>query len=495
MKPLNARRWTWLIVVAGWLAIAGVTRAEETRGAAVVRPDVTWGTWDGWGTSLCWWGKVFGDRDDLADLLFTRKTVAVCGESLPGLGLNIARYNAGACSWNEVDGRRMVVSKTILPYRQMEGFWLDGRSRDPQSASWDWSVDANQRAALLKARDRGANRFELFSNSPMWWMCAHDNPSGAVRGTDDNLAPAHREDFAVYIAEVARHAKEAWGIAFTTIDAFNEPVADWWNADCKQEGCHFDPATQAAVLPLLRAELDRRGLAAIPISASDESLYSMAVATWEHFAPATRALIDQFNVHGYEYREGPRERVRELAQADEKRLWNSEYGDGDATGLTLARCLTLDLRRLRPVAWCYWQPFDGGGWGMVDSEMMQKALQRVNPKYYVAAQYVRHIRPGMTMIDAGDDDSVAAYDPAAKRLVLVAVNDTKESRRAVYDLGRFARQGGGDREVGRWLTQPAGAARYRAEAFRWLAGAGDRLECELPAGSVTTLEIGGLAVR
>lgn len=256
-------------MVAGWLAMAGVAPAEESRGAAVVRPDVSWGTWDGWGTSLCWWGKVFGDRDDLADLLFTRKTVIVGGEALPGLGLNIARYNAGACSGNAVDGRRMVVSKTILPYRQMEGFWLDGKSCDPRSASWDWSVDANQRAALLKARDRGADRFELFSNSPMWWMCARDNPSGAVRGTDDNLAPAHREDFAVYIAEVARHAKEAWGIAFTTVEPFNEPVADWWNADCKQEGCHFDPPTQAAVLPLLRAELDRHGLADTPISASD----------------------------------------------------------------------------------------------------------------------------------------------------------------------------------------------------------------------------------
>lgn len=62
----------------------------------------------------------------------------------------------------------------------------NGKNPDPASASWDWNADANQRAMLLK-RERGADRFELFSNSPMWWMCANDNPSGAAKGSDDNL--------------------------------------------------------------------------------------------------------------------------------------------------------------------------------------------------------------------------------------------------------------------------------------------------------------------
>lgn len=34
-------------------------------------PSETFGTWEGWGTSLAWWANVFGDRDDLADAIFT----------------------------------------------------------------------------------------------------------------------------------------------------------------------------------------------------------------------------------------------------------------------------------------------------------------------------------------------------------------------------------------------------------------------------------------
>jgi hypothetical protein len=49
---------------------------------------------------------------------------------------------------------------------------------------------------LQKARDRGANYFELFSNSPMWWMCKNDNPSGQPKSYQENLAPANHGKFA-----------------------------------------------------------------------------------------------------------------------------------------------------------------------------------------------------------------------------------------------------------------------------------------------------------
>jgi galactan endo-1,6-beta-galactosidase len=88
--------------------------------------------------------------------------------------MNIVRYNAGACSWNEVDGRKMIVSTVIKPFRQMEGFWLDGKNRDPHSSSWNWNEDTNQRSMLLKACESEANYCELFSNSPMWWMTISD---------------------------------------------------------------------------------------------------------------------------------------------------------------------------------------------------------------------------------------------------------------------------------------------------------------------------------
>ena len=164
---------------------------------------------------------------------------------MPGLGLTIARYNAGACGWRKIGGREMQKSRIILRYRQMEAFWLDDRSSDPDSDSWDWSVDARQRKMLALAKERGVAHFELFSNSPPWWMTRNDNPSGGPKPTDDNLSPEHQRNFAIYLATVARRAQDEWGVSFTTVSPFNEPVSEWWHADCKQEGCHVSPPQQA----------------------------------------------------------------------------------------------------------------------------------------------------------------------------------------------------------------------------------------------------------
>lgn len=125
-------------------------------------PSTTWGTWEGWGVSLAWWAKAFGNRDDLARLFFSLNSQSINGQTLPGLGFNIARYNAGASSNNTYDGASMVVSPNIKPSRQIDAFWLDWGSSDPTSSSWNWNADANQRAMLLKAKANGANIFELF---------------------------------------------------------------------------------------------------------------------------------------------------------------------------------------------------------------------------------------------------------------------------------------------------------------------------------------------
>ena len=72
--------------------------------------------------SLVWWAKAFGTRSDLADIFFSTKSTNFNGKSVPGTGLTIARYNAGACSWNTIDGSAMVVSPDMIASRQMEGY-------------------------------------------------------------------------------------------------------------------------------------------------------------------------------------------------------------------------------------------------------------------------------------------------------------------------------------------------------------------------------------
>lgn len=451
----------------------------------VIDPAARQGNWQGWGVSLAWWAAVFGERDDLADALFTTRTVEVGLDLLPGLGLTVVRYNAGACSWNEVDGRKMAVSKIIHRYRQMEGFWLDGKNADPDSAGWDWNVDAKQRAMLAKAKERGADKFELFSNSPMWWMTNNSNPSGGPKPTDDNLAAGHEKDFAIYLAAVARRARDKWGISFTTVSPFNEPKSDWWFADCKQEGCHASAAAQARFFPQLRRELDRQGLKDLPISASEETHYDHAIETWKSFDAATRDLVCQVNVHGYQEENGDRAGLHRLVKESGKPLWNSEYGDGDGSGLKMARNLHRDFLHLRPVSWSYWQAVDTGGWGLIRGDLRRGAMQRVNPKWHVLAQYTRHIPTDATILSSGDEFTVAAYDSERKRLTLVCLNDSREARDLRIDLSAFLPPM--DDKASRWITEPRGRTRY--QALDPVALDGKVLPLKLPADSIQTLVI------
>ena len=60
-----------------------------------IDPTSSFGVWEGFGTSLCWWAGIFGAREDLADLFFTMNFTSIPevngGAPLPGLGLTIAR--------------------------------------------------------------------------------------------------------------------------------------------------------------------------------------------------------------------------------------------------------------------------------------------------------------------------------------------------------------------------------------------------------------------
>ena len=54
-------------------------------------------------------------NDELADIFFSLSSTAFNGTSVPGLGLTIARYNAGACSRNSINGESMVASRLGSP--------------------------------------------------------------------------------------------------------------------------------------------------------------------------------------------------------------------------------------------------------------------------------------------------------------------------------------------------------------------------------------------
>lgn len=170
----------------------------------------------------------------------------------------------------------------------VEGHWLNGDSDDPDSASWNWSADPRQRGMLVKARDRGADRLELFSNSPMWWMCRNHNPSGGPLG-EPNLPRENFQRHARCLATVARYALDHWGIRFTSAEPFNEPSSiQSWHAEGTQEGCVILFDGQEPIIGYLRQELDARDLAAVDIMASDETNVDLADITWRSFRAPVR---------------------------------------------------------------------------------------------------------------------------------------------------------------------------------------------------------------
>ncbi|KAJ5083733.1 glycoside hydrolase superfamily [Penicillium angulare] len=451
-------------------------------------------TWNGWGVSLAWWANIFGDREDLADVVFTRDSTYWSPNSttLPGLGLNILRYNAGACSWNKInDTVKMVASANIPAAKQIEGYWLDGLSTDPTSSSWNWTVDANQRTMMLNAQTRGADTFELFSNSPMWWQLSNLNPSGASGG-GINLPASQYQNHAIYLSSIAKYSQDNWGLTFTSIEAFNEPASDWWVSTGTQEGCHFDASSQASLIPILHQEMQARGLDQTIIAASDENSFDVALDSWDTITESTeKSYVGRVNTHGYQGLSGPRSDLRAAATEAGQLLWDSEYGDSDGTGATMVQVIMADITTLQPNAWVYWQIIDGGGWGLIDGDITTNTLNGATTKYYMLAQFTRHIRSGMRILNGTSSNVVSAIDEESGTLVIVAANwdDDQEFN---FDLTAFSKVPADGTKVSSWLTDTAGDNLYAT---------GDSVTIEkgiislsIAKDTVQTFEISGVTV-
>jgi hypothetical protein len=77
------------------------------------------------------------------------------------------------------------------------------------------------------------------------------------------------------------------------------------------------------------------------------------------------------------------------------------------------------------------------------------------------AQYTRHIRPGMTIIDSGEDNTVAAYDRASRKLVLVSVN-YGTAQWITYNLSNFSIAAG---PIRKWTTATGTGVKYQVSAL------------------------------
>ena len=130
-------------------------------------------------------------------------------------------------------------------------------------------------------------------------------------------------------------------------------------------------------------------------------------------------------------------------------LHNSEYGDGDGSGLSMVAALNTDFFELVPQQWAYWQVLDEApGWGLLAMDPAGGAVGKANRKHFMLCQYTRHLKVGMEVLRTSHHDTVAAYDPGARTLVLITTA-FGPGREVAHDLVGFAAVGG---PVRRWQS-------------------------------------------
>ncbi len=396
---------------------------------------------EAWGTSLAWFGNGLGLNDDeatkslLMDMLF---------DPANGLGMNYVRYNIGG-GQNPANGHLRVGG-------DVPG-WVPIEPSDPHDRStwaWDWDADVGQRWTIHAAIDRGANLAEAFSNSAPYWMTL----SGDVRGNTggaENIDQTFYSEFGHYLAKVTDHFENNEGIRFRTLEPLNEPDANWWNMPANpastggQEGMTVNKANQDALLREVFAEMNAVGVSA-KLAAMDEAGHSWARDSYNTYDQDVRDAIAQLNAHGYCcHNTNQSTSLRNLAASEGKRLYMNEWGTGNSSalngGLTLANRITHDLKHLQPAAWTYWQAIEhrwnNGGWGLIHANFNNPSNNVVRPQYHVMRQYTAYIRPGSTVLDVNDADTIAAHDPAADTTVIVVNNDQATPHTPTYDVSNL----------------------------------------------------------
>ncbi|HEY0829152.1 MAG TPA: RICIN domain-containing protein [Bacilli bacterium] len=420
------------------------TQTSRAATTLTVSPSEQYQTWDGWGTSLAWWANVVGGwnnamEDELVDKIFSQTT---------GLGFNMLRYNIGGGenpTHSHMDAR---------PGAEMPGF------KATEASSYDWLADENQISVLRAAKAKGANILEAFVNSAPYWMTYNLCASGNFNG-GNNLKQDYYDNFATYVVDTLTHFRTAESITFNTISPLNEPISTWWvglglngTGGNNQEGMHFDLANQQQILKELHMQLNTSGeLAYTKISGPEEYNIDSTFNTFNQYDAATKSKIHQINSHSYGTRANEY-KLKNIAAQHGKKVWISELGNNGAgdiydidASMNLSNVVLNDLKNLKATGWHYWQAIeDSAGdnnYGLIKANFEGPNGYNVTKKYYAMGNYSKYIKQGYKIIGINNGKSVAAYDAASQKLVIVTTNDTTTAQDFTYDLSAFSTVGTG----------------------------------------------------
>lgn len=428
----NAKTFLCFLIVVVLFSSSMNYNVSAQNTTVTISPEFEFQTFNGWGTSLSWWGDAIGGwqdttkQDEILDLIF---------DDAVGLGFNVARYNIGGGDDPSHDHMRNGAN--------LEGF-------QPAPGIWDYTADARQRYILDEAIARGVDIVEGFAKSPPYWMTYSGCSAGNVGGIS-NLKPEYYHDFADYLAEVYLLFKNTYGVTFDSISPINEPNGPWWEIYNRQEGAHYTPQEQNDLFKVLGQTLNNKGLSDVTISGPEGFEFNSTLSSWNSYDSDAKSVIDKINTHSYYGTE--RLYLNVIALSNNKRLSQSEYGVGVGehdhnaieSALELARKIRDDVRELQAETWVYWQAveeeFDVNNWGLIHASFEGIEDYEITKQYYGMANFSKFIRPNSTIIGANDSDMLVTLNKNTDELTIVVINDSNSQNSYAIDLSKFTTVG------------------------------------------------------
>lgn len=403
------------------------------------------GSFQGWGTSLCWWANRVGYSPVLTEkcarLFFSEEY----------LNLNIMRYNIGG--GDDPEHKHIKRTDSIVPG------WLD-YDKASKKATYNYNNDRNQLNVLKVCYNINKHSYvEAFSNSPPYFMTVSGCSSGGEDPNTNNLRDDCYDAFAEYLAHITEYINNTLKIKVNSLSPMNEPNTDYWkHLSEKQEGCHFDAGeAQNRILLATAKALRAKRLYDIELVGSDETATDKTILAYNSYTDEAKSILDRISTHTY----GTDNAVElgQLMKAEKKNFWMSETDRGDVSGeaagemgagLWLAKKIISDINTLSPSAWVLWQVIDyhkskdgycdnkdfgipdkaKGFWGLAFADHDTEEIL-LTQKYYCMGQFSRYINVDDTIYHINNDVLCAANENALK---LVMANDKKADEAVEFDL-------------------------------------------------------------
>ncbi len=410
------------------------TRNEDIQTLGVIEYE-KYQTFEGFGTSSCWWSQNVDDEEtakEIARLLYDDET---------GLGLDIYRYNIGGGEHDNPECRIWDTS------RRTESFYV--LNEETGEYEYDFTRDANARRMLDYAVDYGATEVILFCNSPHFSMTKSGHASGGLEDYTSNLPKENYAAFVDYVLTIADWFVEQ-GYPVSAISPINEPQWSWGGAWVGQEGCHYTADETVEVLEMFALEMQKRGCTYKLSGPESGQLTEEYYEYIDKFfaSEILNGYCDSISAHSYWIDNNWWAKSsfgnKMAEQYPDKKFEMSEWCELPMrldpktidSGLYMANVIMQDLTWMNAVSWQSWTAVNGDGvLDIIDGELTEYN------RYYAYKHFSAFIKPGMTRVKVkdsfGDNSRISTIAFMNDEQTVIVVINNEDYLQTVRFFGNY----------------------------------------------------------